>query len=217
MPAKYSIPAQKRKNQKHSAREARDNGFIPAVLYGYQTESTPIQVDYSTFLRMFRKAGQASLVDLEVDGKSTQVLIHHYTKDPVQDTFEHIDFLAINPKAPTMVHVPLIFEGVSPAVKDLGGTFVRGKDELVIRCLPAHIPHDIKVDISGLDNIHDAITIADLGLSEDLEVMHLSLDTQVCSITGRSAMEEEEEMATTDEESEGEEATKDKEGETATE
>lgn len=192
MAAKYSIKGEQRENRKNSARDARSEGFIPAVVYGFKIDSTPLQVEYSEFLRMFRQAGQASLIDLQLDGKSLQVLVHNYTLDPVQDTFEHIDFLAVDPNAPTMVHVPIIFEGVSPAVKDLGGTFVKGKDELEIRCLPANIPHDIKVDISGLVKLHDAITIADLGLSEDLEVMHISLDTQVCSVTGRAARDEEE-------------------------
>lgn len=198
MAATYSIKGEQRENRKNSARDARLEGFIPAVVYGFQTESTPIQVDYSEFLRLFRKTGQASLIDLELDGKSTQVLVHNYTLDPVQDTFEHIDFLAVDPNTPTMVHVPIIFEGVSPAVKDLGGTFVKGKDELEIRCLPAKIPHDIKVDISRLEKLHDAITIADLELSDDLEVMHISLDTQVCSVTGRAAQEEDEETESTE-------------------
>lgn len=192
MAEKYKLATKSRENTKNSARDTREEGDIPAVVYGHGVESTPISVDYSEFLKLFRKTGQAALIDLDVNGKSIKVLIHTYDRHPVKEDFQHIDFLAVNPKETTIVHVPLVFEGESNAVKTLGGVFVSSHEELLIRCLPADIPHDIVVDISPLEELHNNITIADLDIPSNLEIMHLEPATTICSISGRAAEEVEE-------------------------
>ena len=63
-------------------------------------------------------------------------------------------------------------------------------ESIDLRCLPADIPHDIKVDISGMAEIHDHISVADLNLADNLELMHMDVETVVCSVIGRAAEEE---------------------------
>lgn len=186
----YSLAAEKREVTKKSARDTRAQGRVPGVLYGHGVDSQAFSVDYSEFLRLIRRAGQSSLVDFDLGGKKTKVLIHKYDQDPVKDTFTHIDLMAVNLKEKTMVHVPLEFIGESDAVKNKGGVLNIAHTSLDVRCLPSDIPHEIKIDISGLKDIHDHISIADLNLSEDLEVMHLDADTQLCSVMGRAAEED---------------------------
>jgi len=186
----YSLAAEKREVTKKSARDTRAQGRVPGVLYGHGVDSQAFSVDYSEFLRLIRRAGQSSLVDFDLSGKKTKVLIHKYDQDPVKDTFTHIDLMAVNLKEKTMVHVPLEFVGESEAVKNKGGVLNIAHTTLDIRCLPSEIPHELKVDISALAEIHDHISIADLKLSDDLEVMHLTADTQLCSIMGRAAEED---------------------------
>lgn len=192
MAEKYTLTAKKREKSKHSARDSRKAGNVPGVIYGHGVDPVSISVHYSDLLRTFRKAGQSAVIDLDVDGKSVKVLIHRYTLDPVRNTFTHADFLAVNMKEKTMVRVPLHFVGESDAVKNLGGVFLSNHNELEIRCLPSEIPHEIEVEISSLENLHDHITIENLDLPEALEIMHLDLKTVLCSITGRAAEEEEE-------------------------
>ncbi len=188
----FALAAEKREISKHSARNTRREYKIPGVVYGHGLDPVPVSVDYSEFLRLFRKAGQSSVIDLTIDGKATKVLVQKYDLDPVKDTFVHVDFFAVNLKEKTIVRVPLHFEGESMAVKNLGGIFNVAHHELEIRCLPTEIPHDIKVDISSLENVHDHISIADLNLSETLEVMHLEAGTVLCTVTAaRVAVEEE--------------------------
>lgn len=194
MAEKYKLAAKKRENVKQSARDTRDAGNIPAVVYGHGVDPIALAIDYSDFLRLFRKTGKAALIDLDVEGKSISVLVHAYNLHPVKDTFQDIDFLAVNLKETTMVHVPIIFHGESEAVKTLGGTFMLNHEELLIRCLPSDIPHDIKVDIAAMEELHDHITIADLKLAETLEVMHLDIETPICSVVGRMADEKEEDV-----------------------
>ncbi len=186
----YSLAAEKREVTKKSARDTRAQGRVPGVLYGHGIDAQAFSVDYSEFLRLIRRAGQSSLVDFDLGGKKTKVLIHKYDQDPVKDTFTHIDLMAVNLKEKTMVHVPLEFIGESEAVKNKGGVLNIAHTTLDVRCLPSDIPHEIKVDISALADLHDSVSIADLNLSEDLEVMHLASDTQLCSVMGRAAEED---------------------------
>jgi large subunit ribosomal protein L25 len=194
----YSIEATVRENSKHSARECRAAGNVPGVIYGQGKDAKNLAVNYSDFLRLFRRAGQSTLIDLKLDGKTTKVLVHQYDLDPVQDTFTHVDFYEVDMKKPTVVHIPLTFIGESMAVKNLGGTFIKERDELEVRCLPGDIVHHIEVDISGLDNIHDSIKIADLNLPESYELMVDHDQTSVCSIAGRVVATEESAESTTE-------------------
>ena len=207
----FSLAAKKREKTKHSARESRADARIPGVVYGSGLKmAEPVSVDYSEFLKLFRQTGQSSLIELDIEGKPSQVLVHSYTLDPVQDTFQHIDFRAVDLKKKTDAHVPLIFEGESNAIKNLGGLLSKNHDELIIRCLPTDIPHDIKIDISGLEETNSVITIGDLNLPKNLEVMHYEESEVLASITeassGNAGLSEEElaEQAAAEDGAEGE-------------
>lgn len=187
----YKLAANKRQMSKHSARETRAQSRVPAVVYGHGFDPEPVSVDYSEFLRTYRRAGQASLIDLDIDGKASKVVIQDYDLDPVRDEFIHIDFFAVNLKEPITVHVPINFVGESAAVKTLGGMFMKSHDTIDIRCLPTEIPHDIEVDISAMEEIGSNITIADLGLDAKFEVMHYGTDEVLCSVAAPRMIEEE--------------------------
>ena len=186
----YNLAATKRETSKHSARDARDQKQIPGVVYGHGFDPQSVAVDYSEFLRTYRKAGQAALIDLDIDGKMTKVVIQSYDLHPVQDTFRHIDFFAVNLKEAMIVHVPLLFVGESPAIKNLGAMFNKLHDTIDIRCLPADIPHDIEVDISALIEVGDHLEIKDLNLPEKFELMHYTEDEAICSVSAPRMAEE---------------------------
>lgn len=206
----YDLAADKREQSKHSARDTRAMGRIPGVVYGHGYENQSVSVDYSEFLKLFRRAGQSSLIDLEIGGKKTKVLVQSYDLDPVQDTFQHVDFFAVNLKEKATVHVPLVFEGESPAVKNFGGVFMSNHDEVEVRCLPSDIPHDIKVDISVMENLQDHLCVSDLNLPANVEISHMDEGTVICSITAHSAGGDEE--TSTEAATEGEEGEATEEG-----
>jgi len=175
---------------KHSAREIRAKSRVPGIVYGPGFDAQPVSVDNSGFLKIYRKAGTSSLVDLEVDGKKIKVLIHDIYWHPVRTEIAHVDFFAVDLKKKTTVEVPFVFIGESLAVKNLGGMFMKEHESLSIRCLPMEIPPVIEIDISKLENINDHLTIADLNLDEKFEVMHLSPSVMICSIVGHVEEEE---------------------------
>lgn len=192
-----TIQAQSREASKNSARDTRDLNRVPGVVYGKEFASQLISVDASDILKTYRKAGESTLIDMDLDGKTIKVLIHDMDVDPVRTVIRHVDFYVVNLKEKTTVNVPLIFVGESPAVKNHGAAFNKTVDHLEIRCLPTDIPHDIQVNIESLAKNHDHISVSDIDLdSSKFEVMHMNPDTVVCSVTVKGGTQEEEEAST---------------------
>ena len=141
----------------------RKNGFLPAVIYGKKTPSTPVSVSAKDFLKIWKEAGESGVVSLK-GGGAFDVLIHEVALDPVSDLPIHVDFYAFEKGKKIEVAVPLEFVGVSPAVKDLGGSLVKVLHEIKISADPMHIPHSVSVDISALVDFTGQILASDLKL-----------------------------------------------------
>lgn len=154
-----------------SAKRIRESGAVPCVVYGSEIQSMPAQCEGLALHKAFVKAGESTLVDLEMNGKKIPVLIKSITFDPVSGREVHVDFYAVNMKKEIETTVPVRFEGEAPAVKELGAIFVSAHDHVTVRCLPADLPHDLPVDISTLVAFHDTVKVADLKLPKGVTVM----------------------------------------------
>ncbi len=150
----------------------KENGRIPAVVYGHKIKNVSLDVDYKEFQKVLHEAGESSLIELGVEGEKEKrlVLVHDLQRNPVSDEFIHIDFFETSAKEEVEVEIPLVFEGTSLAVKDLGGTLVKNISELKIKALPQNIPHEIKVSIDGLNTFADHVLVKDLILPKDIKV-----------------------------------------------
>jgi len=191
----FYLSATKREstNNKHSAREARAQNRVPGVVYGHNIDPLSISINASDLLRIYRKAGTASLLDLDIEGKKIKVLIHALELHPIQDDIRHVDLYAVNLKEKTTVEVPLEFIGESPAVKNMGGVFMTKYHSIEVRCLPTEIPQKIEVDLSTLENIHDHICAKDLSIPKNVELIHIEPEIVICTILGKASATEEEE------------------------
>jgi len=174
------------------AKALRDKGVLPAVIYGRSQESTPIAVDAKTFGKLYKAAGESSVITLKGLGDDKQVLIHEVEVDAVTGTPIHADFYAIQKGQKVTVSVPLEFDGVSPAVKDLGGILTKVMHELELTCEPADLPQHIMVDISKLATLDDQIKVSDLAIPKSAE---LSVDADEVVAMISVAQEEPEEPA----------------------
>lgn len=165
-------------------------GRIPAVVYGPEVKNILIDVDCVEFAKVFKGAGESSLIELEIEGEKKPALIHEIQKDPVTDKFIHIDFFQASLKEEVEVKVSLVFEGISLAVKELGGTLVKNISELEIRALPQNLPHEIKVSVDKLNSFEDRILVKDLALPKDVKVL-IRADEIVVSVVPPAKVEEE--------------------------
>lgn len=148
----------------------RRKGLLPAVLYGRHEAATPIEVDLKSFDKLFKTAGESTVIELSGLGAPKQALIHDIDMDPVTGALRHADFYVIEKGQKVTVAVPLEFVGVSAAVKDLGGILVKVMHELEIEVDPSELPQHIEVDITSLTALDSQIKVVDLKLPKSAEI-----------------------------------------------
>ncbi len=165
------LSAKIRKETKKKVKNLREKGIIPGILYGHKTKNTSLEVSLKEFDKIFSQAGESSLISLEIDSKKFPVLIHQIQKHPVSGDIIHIDFFQPSLEEEIVAKVPLVYEGTPPAIKDLGGTFIKNLSEIDVKALPQNLPHEIKIDISSLKTFEDNILIKDLKLPPGVKVL----------------------------------------------
>lgn len=158
------------RNSNIKAEEIRKAGQIPAVFYGKKEASTPISIKNSDFLKVWKEAGESTVVTLETPEGAKESLIHDVDVDPVSGSPRHADFYVFEKGHKVEVSIPLDFVGVSSAVKDLGGTLVQVMHDLKVEAMPKDLPHSIAVDISFLMNFGDQILAKDIALPKGVEL-----------------------------------------------
>lgn len=176
---------------KGAARSIRREGRIPAILYGHGRESLPLTVDAVELAKLVSSISvDNTLVDLEVDGESTKVLIREVQRHPFRSETLHVDFFEIAMDEKIHVDVPVVIEGVPTGVKDRGGVLDHMLREIEVYCLPSRIPERIVVDVSELD-IGDAIHVGELDVP-DVEIL-TEADRSVVAVAAPTVIEEPEE------------------------
>lgn len=147
------------------------NGKIPAVVYGFKQPNLNIWLNKKEVEKVYLEAGSSTVVALQLpDGKTTtKIIFREVQRDPVKDYIVHMDLVAIDVTKPVEVTIPIHLIGDSPAVKFMGGIMIQSLDHLDIKCLPEKLIHSVKVDISALADLNDAIYIKDLTLSDGVE------------------------------------------------
>lgn len=173
-----------------SLKELRKQGQIPAVVYGPGVKNANIEVDEKEFKKVFHQAGESSLIELHIEKEKRPVLVHEIQKDPLSDKIIHIDFFQASLKEEVEVAVLLVFEGVAPAEKDLGGTLVKSLLEIEVKALPQNLPHEIKVDISSLKTFQDHILVKDIVLPANVEVLKKPDEIVVAVLPAQNVEEE---------------------------
>lgn len=150
----------------------KNEGQIPAVVYGGRNSNLPISINFDEFNKVFKIAGETTIIKLFIDGeKFRNVLIYDIFKDPVKGNVRHVDFYEVKMDEKIIKKVPLVFAGTAPAVIDLGGVLVKSMQELEIRAFPADLPRDIQVDISMLKTFDDNILVRDIKLPNNVETL----------------------------------------------
>lgn len=208
-----------KRNKKDSPEFLAKTGKIPAVFYGKKEASTTIAVSKAEFKKVWREAGESSIVHLSGEGIDLDTLIFDVALNPVTDQPIHVDFYAIEKGKKLEISVPIEFIGVAPAVKDLGGILVKVLHEIEIEALPKDLPREIKVDIKSLLTLDSQILAKDLVLPEGVTLM-----TKPEDVVAAIAEAKEEEVApvvadvsTIEVEKKGKEAKEGAEGEAAPE
>jgi large subunit ribosomal protein L25 len=165
------------------ARKLRQEGRVPAVLYGRDLEALHLSVDAQEAAYLFHSISvDNTIVALDVEGEkgSFQTLVREIQTHPWKATLLHIDFLRIQKGVAVDVDIPVHLVGVPQGVKLDGGILEQIVHELPVRCIPSAIPESIEVDVSALE-VNDVLHIYDIVLGEGVELL-IPSDGTICSV-----------------------------------
>jgi large subunit ribosomal protein L25 len=144
-----------------SAKAVRNEGNIPAVVYGPKQEPISISLSKTVFEKVLKEAGESTVINLKGLGEDIEVLIHDVAFSAAKGGVTHADFYALEKGKEITVHVPLEFIGEAPATKK-GGSLTKVLHEIEVTCKPAALPQHLDVDVSGLDDFEKRILVKDL-------------------------------------------------------
>jgi large subunit ribosomal protein L25 len=136
-----------------ASRRLRITGRTPGIVYGGTGEPSLIELDHNALWHAIKKeAFHASVLEMELGGKTQKVLLRDLQMHPFKQLILHIDFQRVDAKTRLTMKVPLHYSGQeeSPAVKAENCLVNHVLTELSISCLPKDLPEFIAVDLSGL-------------------------------------------------------------------
>lgn len=153
-------------------KQLRVGGFIPGVLYG-KLMAQPLALQFAAreLELVVQKAGLSTLVRVNVEGQGNYpALFREVQIHPVRRTIRHVDLMAVDLNEAIRVPVNLVLKGESPAEK-LGALVTQVLDEVEVECLPTDLVPAIEVDVTGLTEVGQRITLGDLVLPKGLKLL----------------------------------------------
>ena len=140
-----------------ASRRLRITGRTPGIVYGGATEPSLIEIDHNALWHALKKeAFHASVLQMELNGKTTEVLLRDVQYHPFKQLVLHIDFQRIDGNTKMKKKVPVHYSGEenSPAVKVDQCLINHIATELEVSCMPKDLPEFIAVDLSNLTKGH---------------------------------------------------------------
>jgi large subunit ribosomal protein L25 len=170
------LEAKKRITTKRSeVNSLRKAGKVPAILYGYQVENTPIYIDGPELIKTIRSGGRHGVISLNVEGNKQNVILTDFQKDELKGDITHIDFLAVNMASEIEASVRIELLGDSAGVKD-GGVLQQPIHELSVSAKPNDIPESVQVDVTSLQ-VGEALTVGDVRSQYPFTINHEDSET----------------------------------------
>lgn len=194
---------------KGSARAARRDGRIPAVIYGDKKPVIMVTLGRNELVKQYNRGTfLTSVYEIEVEGKKERVLPRDLQLHPVSDEPLHVDFLRLGKGSSIVIELPVVFTGEedSPGLKR-GGVLNVVRHAIECRCPGDAIPESLSVSLAGLD-INDSVHMSAVDLPEGTVPTITDRDFTIASVVAPSIMEEpepEEEVLEGEELPEGEE------------
>ena len=162
----YRLKAQTRDRfGKSEMHRLRNEGRVPAVVYGPNEESLAISLETKELSYLLQHVSfENTVIQLDITGKvkkSFQTLIRDVQQHPYKPQIWHLDFYLVAKDRPVTVEVPIMLHGTPAGVRTQDGLVQHVLRDLEISALPANIPEQIVLDITDL-NIHESLHVEDL-------------------------------------------------------
>lgn len=175
-----------------ASRKARQEGKIPVAMYSKGEETQSLLIDRREFENILKKEGVNAVFNVDIDGKTQQVLIKDFVKASLKDEFYSVDLQAVSADDKLQVEIPVVLvneETVKEGIVDLTLTTV------LVETTPANIPSSFEIDVKGME-------IGDVKYASDLEMpanVELVTDAEESLVSVVAPTEEPEETTDEDE------------------
>lgn len=152
------------------ARKIIKDGGIIGNVFGKGQASQSVMGDYRTVSKTLEQAGTQP-IQLEIEGgKNELALVKKIETQPLTGRIHHVEFHVIHKGEKVQTEVPLKLVGEAPAERT-GKIIVKMLDMVEIKTTPASIPEFIEVDMSGLVEEDDHVTVANITAPKDVEIL----------------------------------------------
>lgn len=168
-----------------ASRRLRISGQTPGIVYGGVDAPVTISLDHNALYHALKKeAFHSSILDLEIDGVSQQVLLRDFQVHAFKQLVLHADFQRVHADQKIHMKVALHFANaeVSPAVKLHAANVSHVMTEIEVSCLPGNLPEFITVDLSDIDVGH-SIHLKDLVLPEGVTAIAHGSNQTVATVS----------------------------------
>ena len=158
------------------AKDLRETGFLPAIVYSQGKDALPIKISRGTLLKLMHQHRLESIIiNLKIKddkkAKARPCLVKEIQHDPVSEDIIHVDFNEISLTKAIKVNVPIETKGEAVGVKQEGGSLEHLLWEIEVECLPTNIPKNIQVEITAL-KMGEAIYVKDIVLPQGIKVLN---------------------------------------------
>ena len=152
----------------------RRDGITPIHLYGNGIESQSLQCDTATVSKVVLQAGTNIPVTVTVPGNSEEnvCFVREVQYHPVTDRLIHVDFMKVDVTRTVRAEVPIIISGLSPAVRNLGGTLLQPLQSVTVEALPMNIPPMFSLNSDLLIDFDTNFYVSDLEAPDNISIIN---------------------------------------------
>ncbi|AKL93556.1 50S ribosomal protein L25 [Clostridium aceticum] len=163
----------------NSNHRLRESGYIPAVIYGKNMNTLPIEVNQKELEAFVRHGGENSFIEINIGGQAYTGYIKDIQRDPLTRKIMHLDFQQVNPDERIHISIPIVLKG-KKLVEKSGVVVQQQLKEIEIECSAGNIPKKVEFDISYFKP-GDLLKIADMEFGEEISVVD-ELESVIASI-----------------------------------
>lgn len=166
---RVSLQAEEREVFGKKLKRVRKDGFVPANVFGKGLESEAVLVNGKLFRKIYDEVGETGVVDLKVGAEKVKpVMVRDIQYGAVKGELLHVDFYQVDLNKPVTVYVPIKLIGEEDEKIHLGeAVVINPVSEIEVEALPGDLVDEIEVDISGLHEIDDTVTVGQLNVDRE--------------------------------------------------
>ncbi len=194
MAEQVELTAEKRAVLGKQVQQLRRQGWVPAVMYGHDFVSVPLQFETRSLTQTLSQVGGSQLVRIKVKGQKQpeMALVRAVQRDCIRGTLLHVDFYRVMMTERLTTEIPLAIVGESPVLELKEGILLHGISTIEVECLPGDLVDALEVNLSDLVEVDQALYVRDLAVPAGIEVL-TGPDEMIVRIAPLGAEEEEEE------------------------